>query len=183
MSIASLVLGIIGIVSALTVVAAPIGWILVTIGLIIGIVDVVKKGKIEEKRGVGIAGTIICGVMFVVLLVESIMFGASVLYIVKQNENIDKAVSTAKENQMRLFNESYVRYEGVQTGIAVKALIRLESTNRSVDEEHSVIFKYDGNVENISEIFTKIDVSKTYNVSLEYDEEGYVKTVKITPVN
>ena len=183
MSIASLVLGIIGIVSALTVVAAPIGWILVTIGLIIGIVDVVKKGKIEEKRGVGIAGTIICGVMFVVLLVESIMFGASVLYIVKQNENIYKVVSTAKEHQMRLFNEAYVRYEGVQTGIAVKALLRVESTNRSVDEEHSVIFKYDGNVENISAIFTKIDVSKNYNISFEYDEEGYVKTVKITPVN
>ena len=67
MSVASLVLGIIGIITAFTGILAPVGLILVVVGLILGIVDVVKKGKIGGKKGIGIAGIVICAIMVVTL--------------------------------------------------------------------------------------------------------------------
>ena len=183
MGVASLVLGIIGIICAVIAIFAPIGWILVIIGLIIGIVDVVKKGKKDEKRGIGIAGTIICGIMFVVLLVESVVMGSAIFLVIKGNENIENASLIAQENQKNLFNSLYVNYEGIQKESTVKTLLRMENSKGTNLDEHYVSYKYDGKVESISTIFNKIEISSSYRISLEYDTDGYVNTIRITPIN
>lgn len=73
MGIAALVLGIIAFITAITVILAPLGVILAVVGLILGIVDTVKKGKTGEKKVISIVGLVICAIMFVVLIVESLL--------------------------------------------------------------------------------------------------------------
>lgn len=73
MGIAALILGIIGIICCILFFLAPLGLVLVFIGLILGIVDTVKKGKTGQKRGVSIAGIIICAITLFILLIETVL--------------------------------------------------------------------------------------------------------------
>ena len=73
MGIAALILGIIGIVCCIIFFLAPLGLLLVFIGLILGIVDTIKKGKTGQKRGVSIAGIIICAITLVILILETVL--------------------------------------------------------------------------------------------------------------
>lgn len=73
MGIAALVLGIIAFITAITVILAPLGVILAVVGLILGIIDTVKKGKTGEKKVISIVGLIICAIMFVILIIESLL--------------------------------------------------------------------------------------------------------------
>ncbi len=73
MGIASLILGIISIITAFTIILAPLGVFIALIGLILGIIDIIKKDKASEKKGISIAGTVICAVLFVILTLETIV--------------------------------------------------------------------------------------------------------------
>ncbi len=173
MSIASLVLGIIGIVSALTVVAAPIGWILVTIGLIIGIVDVVKKGKIGEKRGIGTAGIAICTFTFVVLMIGSMIIGYGLMI----NRKMYEIPESEKVNSM-YFDDRYEAYKGVVTGSQAKMLLSLTKGDNNI-----ISCKFNDDIEEVQTIISKIKASSSYNMDFEYNYDGHIKTIKITEIN
>lgn len=179
----ALILGIIGIVCAVIAVFAPIGWILVIIVLIIGIVDVVKKGKRGEKRGVGIAGIVICEIMFIVLFVESMIFGTALLMYLTANKSIEESGLNVQEDLKQLFNSMYVNYEGTQTGSMVRVLLRMENSKAPDQDGHYVSYEYDGMVQDISTIFNMIKTTSEYRISLGYGTDGYVNIVKITPIN
>lgn len=101
MGIASLVLGIIGIITAFTVILSPLGVILAVVGLILGIVDTVKKGKTGQKKGISIAGLIICSIIFVVLIIESLLvLGVGVLVYDSAKNGVNNEINNYYENSV-----------------------------------------------------------------------------------
>ena len=79
MGIAALILGIISIVIALIPDCGSIAFVPALEGLILGIVDTVKKGKAGEKRGISIAGLVLSAlaIVFIFLWIFVIGVGAS----------------------------------------------------------------------------------------------------------
>ena len=67
MGIASLVLGIISIIVGFVPFCGAIAFLPALIGLILGIVDMVKKSKSNEKKGQAIAGIIMCALAIIVI--------------------------------------------------------------------------------------------------------------------
>lgn len=67
MGVASLVLGIISIIIGFVPLCGAIAFLPAVIGLILGIIDMVKKSKSNEKKGMTIAGLIMCAVAILVI--------------------------------------------------------------------------------------------------------------------
>lgn len=62
MGIASLVLGIVSLVVAWIPCVGSVAFLPALVGLILGIIDVVKKSKAKAPKGIGLAGTICSGI-------------------------------------------------------------------------------------------------------------------------
>ncbi|MFR8104210.1 MAG: DUF4190 domain-containing protein [Clostridia bacterium] len=69
MGIAALVLGIVSALIAFIPFCGVIALIPALVGLILGIIDLVKKNKSGDKKGMTIAGTILSGIAVIVALV------------------------------------------------------------------------------------------------------------------
>ncbi len=68
MGVASLVLGIISIIIGFIPFCGAIALLPAIIGLILGIVDVVKKSKSGESKGMSIAGIVLSAIAIVVII-------------------------------------------------------------------------------------------------------------------
>ncbi len=186
MGVASLVLGIIGIVSAITIIISPLGLIGVIVGLILGIVDVVKKGKTGEKRGIGIAGIVICAIMIMVLLVESFIsiVGLGVYIFNNAAETLDDTYPSLSSQAVNIFNGKFESYKGLQKGASVKALLNMVMINNETSPERSITVEIDGTTYyNVNNAKTKITLSDNYNVSFDHDNNGYIDEIEIKTTN
>ena len=67
MGIASLVLGIVSIIIGFVPLCGAIAFLPAVIGLILGIIDMVKKSKSNEKKGQAIAGIVMCAIAILVI--------------------------------------------------------------------------------------------------------------------
>lgn len=95
MDVASMVLGIISLVFSffcgfISLITAPVG-------LILGIIDLVKKKAQEKSKGMAIAGVVMCAIA-IFILVFSLIFFAS---------NIEGAISEIEEIIYELERLSY----------------------------------------------------------------------------
>lgn len=82
MGIASMVIGIVGVILSFVPYGSCISLVGAPIGLILGIVDVVAKNKTGEPKGMAIAGIILNAITIVILilLVVLAMIGMSLIY-------------------------------------------------------------------------------------------------------
>lgn len=69
MGTASLVLGIVSIIFAIIPILGTIAFVPALVGLVLGIVFCVKKSKLGEPKGRGMAGAIICGIAILFILI------------------------------------------------------------------------------------------------------------------
>ncbi len=79
MGIASLVLGIVSLILAFVPCCGIVSVIPAIIGLILGIVEVVKKKKAGEPKGKGIAGIVLGVVAIIVTIVWFLVFGVAAM--------------------------------------------------------------------------------------------------------
>lgn len=107
MGIASLILGIIGIVISWIPIIGLISFVLVIIGLILGIIDVSKKTKTKEKKGVGIAGIVVCSVAIPIIVFMTITTIGTLIFLIAGDGILDSTI----EMQQQLNETSY--YEDV----------------------------------------------------------------------
>lgn len=98
MGVAALVLGILAlIVSFIPGCGAVIGFIPALIGLILGIVDTVRKSKQGEKKGISIAGLVLSAIAIVIMIAwffiaQSIATDANV---VKSLDELQRTLETS----------------------------------------------------------------------------------------
>lgn len=183
MGIASLVLGIIAFIIAITFVFAPLGVILAVVGLILGIVDTVKKGKAGQKKVISIVGLIICAIIFVVLIVESFIIGIGFAAYDSLSDAANAASDAIEETEKNAFNSFFEYYEGTQSGLAVINLLDSIYTNNTNYTDHQITVYYNGTEKDLYSISSEINSSESYNISLSEDINGYIYRVYITPEN
>lgn len=78
MGVASLVLGIVSVIFAFVPFCNTIAFIPAVIGFVLGIVEVVLKGKKQEPKGMGIAGIVLNACALVLIIIWIIGVGAAV---------------------------------------------------------------------------------------------------------
>ncbi len=89
MGVASLILGIISLITSWIPFVCFMAFILAVVGLILGIVDAVKKGKTNNsKKGFGIAGLVISAIAIPIIIFTSIItFGVVTTLMVNEDYN------------------------------------------------------------------------------------------------
>ena len=86
MGIAALILGIIAIITGWIPFVCLISLLLAIVGLILGIVDTVKKNKTEDKsRGISIAGLIISAISIPIIIITSIVSFGVLAFIISED--------------------------------------------------------------------------------------------------
>lgn len=103
MGVAALVLGILAlIVSFIPGCGLIIGIIPAIIGLILGIVDTIKKSKSGEKKGVSIAGLILSALAIIIMIGWFFLVGAAV--------NDSGVLNDLQDLQSQLESSGYYNY-------------------------------------------------------------------------
>ena len=99
MGIASLVLGIVSIIISFIPFLNVVAFIPAMVGLILGIIDIVKKTKNKEPKGKSIAGTILSAIAMVIIAVSWI----SMVALVNNETNyiLDKTRNSMEERQLQ----------------------------------------------------------------------------------
>lgn len=88
MGIASLVLGIIGILTSWIPFIGLISFILLIVGLVLGIIDLNKKTKANEKRGVSIAGVVVNAVGIPITVIITAIMSFVMFLVITDNEEL-----------------------------------------------------------------------------------------------
>ena len=96
MGIATLILGIISFILSFIPICGLVGLLPAIIGLILGIVEVVKKSKAGEPKGLGIAGIILTSIALVVSIVWNLVIVAAI-----------GVAASEYEDYNSLYNSSY----------------------------------------------------------------------------
>ena len=107
MGIAALILGIISIIIGFIPLCGSIAFVPALVGLILGIVDTVKKSKNGEKKGVSIAGIVLSALAIIIISVYIFIFGKAVSQI--DPEEWESALKSSFEDANITF--TYSDYE------------------------------------------------------------------------
>lgn len=113
---------------------------------------------------------VICFIIFIVII------GVIIFSVIKQG-------SSVSDFDLNKFNSIYEMYSGSEFGMGVKSIIDEASTNNKKDKEHQITIKY-GDIntkepEKMKEIKKEIFDMKNYEVSLEYDDDGFIYMIII----
>lgn len=100
MGVAALVLGIISLLIGFIPVVGAIAFIPALIGLVLGIVEIVKKSKANQPKAMGIAGTVLSAIAIVIIIFWVFIVGTATYEIVNNPEDF-----------MEALNEEYDRWE------------------------------------------------------------------------
>ena len=108
MGIASLVLWIIGILTSWIPFIGLVSFILVVIGLVLGIIDLHNKTKANEKRGVSIAGVVVNAVGIPITIITTAIITFVMLLVIADDEGLKEIT----EDTIRdIYNERVWRDE------------------------------------------------------------------------
>ncbi len=183
MGIASLVLGIIGLLCCFSVITAPLGVIIASVGMALGICVIVKKGKNVK---IGIGGLILSIVTFVILVAETCGFiidfiaGDNLPTFAKWVEEFSYNLThDEKDKTPSEFNKDYEEWEGVRTGDHVFSVVSVAKYNNMRETPTKIQCKFNGNYYEPDTILDMLEMNEQYMVTLYYNEDGYVNEISI----
>ena len=125
------------------------------------------------------------------VLIAILIIGVGMLIYNSAQGSIEGATSKISQQQLELFNNEFVQYEGKRSGSQVKAMMSSIINNNNQYGEtgdnvpEKVIQVTGGGKTNatsstdLTSIRASIIAGKQYNVKLENNEQGYVHTVTI----
>lgn len=89
-----------------------------------------------------------------------------------------RQINSVNEFDIRSFNNSYELYSGTEYGSSVGRLIDEISTNNKKEKDHKIIIKYreisTKDPSQMKEIKKQLDQWTKYEVSFEYDDDGFI---------
>lgn len=101
----------------------------------------------------------------------------------KYNETKNQIDNARKKMELDSFNSPFEMYTGTEFGSAVSSLLDAVITNNKKNQEHliTVVFKNHNtsNSEEITNLKKELDNWHKYEVSLDYNEEGYTNKITI----
>ena len=132
--------------------------------------------NLEHAKGViGPIGKVFAAQYIIFAVVGIAIFAIIIIMIVslaiKQENSVD-------EFDVRRFNNSYEMYIGTEYGMSVGRLIDEISTNNKKDKKHQITIKYKDietqDPKKIQEIKKQLDDWTKYEVTFEYDKNGFI---------
>jgi len=134
-----------------------------------------EKGLEHAKGIIGPIGKIFAAQYIASAIIGITIFVVAIIMIIviatKQGSSVD-------DFDIRRFNNTYEMYMGTEYGSSVGRLIDEVSTNNKKDKEHLIIIVYkDVNTkepEEMKEIKKQLDDWTKYEVTFEYDEDGFI---------
>lgn len=107
MGVAALVLGIISLIIGFIPLCGVIAFVPAIIGIILGIVEIVKKSKASEPKGMGIAGLILSSIAVIVIIWWIFIAGGVI------SSTADSTLDSLKdaEEQIQEYQDSLDEYD------------------------------------------------------------------------
>ncbi len=99
MGIAALVIGIISMIVGFIPFCNYFALIPAIIGLTLGIVDIVLKSKANQPKGSGIAGTVLCSISIVIIILWTAVFGVAFSEAMNSPE-VQKEIQNELQNEL-----------------------------------------------------------------------------------
>ena len=156
----------------------PLIIVLVIIALIIG----VNKMKMFNKAAnqiVGVNNEIISkdnSIISFINFIKEIITG-----------QVKEQLEDNKLDEIKRYNSKFETYNGTQSGNFVENLLELVVTNNKTKKDHLITVKYNQNETNVPDeikgIKPKLEKFDEYEVTLDYDDNGYVNKVTIEYIN
>ena len=163
------------------------------------IVDKNKEEGLKIFKGFGIFSLTVFCIIFVtvIAIIGVVIFNISKMSNNKNdiiNNKIDNIVDNKSEEdsdyseaEIMGFNAQFELYNGTQSLFFMKYLLDNISLNNKKQKEHIVIVLYDNkeisDSEDITDLKHNLDDDSEYEVSLDYDEDGFVNRVNIIKIN
>ena len=99
------------------------------------------------------------------------------------NKISDEINQRRKEHEVSSFNSKFEMNSGTQSGFFVTGLIDDIITNNKTKKDHVITVTYNGvttqDEETIRGFKSNFEISKNYEVILDYDDAGYVNSVTL----
>lgn len=161
------------------------------------IVDENSGERLKLFKGLGITTMVYVGIiLFVVIAV----FGFIIFNVINMNSRVneqkDNVMNQVNEvtnevldkvytkGELSYFNSSFEMYSGTKSKFLISSLLDNVVTNNKTEKEHIITVVYRDNSTDVPDEIVKIKHSlnddKKYEVSLDYDEYGFVYKVTIT---
>ena len=165
-----------------------------------------KKG-LKVLKGVGIGYLVLIGLavilvigIIVFVIVQTVQINDKASDIFNQTSSIQERIKDQIEEQMNdndegqaqegyskaeinTFNAPFELYSGSQTGLFLESLLNKVITNNKTEATHIITVVYNDTTTTLADEITKIkqgfDDNKEYEVSLDYDTDGFVNKVTI----
>lgn len=156
----------------------PLIIVLVIIALIIG----VNKMKTFNK-----AANEIVGVNNEIISEDNLFI--SFINFIKEiiTGQVKEQLEDNKLDEIKRYNSKFETYNGTQEGYFVENLLELVVTNNKTKKDHLITVKYNQNETNVPDeikgIKPKLEKFDEYEVTLDYDDNGYVNKVTIEYIN
>ena len=110
------------------------------------------------------------GIIIFIVVIAIVILGC--VFIQKRSEK------SFDEFDINRVNSSYELYTGTESGSSVGRLIDKVSTNNKKDKKHQITIKYKEkstkDPEKMKEIKKRLDQWTKYEVSFEYDKDGFI---------
>ncbi len=148
---------------------------------------------VKIAKGVGISYLAIWGIMivgFIIIFVSAfVMIARTGKFIDKQADDIiNQGTNTIDNSDSKInvneFNFELETYNGTQYGLNVSRLLDNVITKIKKNTNHSITVTYGttttSNTNEITTLKKQIDETSQYEVSLDYDSNGYINKVTIT---
>lgn len=151
------------------------------VGLILFACNVSNKPK--YAKGCGIAAVIgfITGVVVIPIVVTIIISVIGFNIYNDAQEALEESTTSLSSQAVLAFNSIYENYQGDDVkGTKVRTLISMVKNHNLMDDEMQIVIFVDGVKMNTSGTNITINASKTYDVKMNYDSEGYINKIRIT---
>lgn len=151
------------------------------------------NGFTKIFKGIGITSMVYFGIIMVVIIG---VIGGVVFNISKMNNRRDEIFNNSStgvdvefdskysEVEIRGFNSPFEMYSGTKSVFLIESLLDKVVTNNKTEKEHLITVvhneKNTSNPDEIIDIKHFLEDDKEYEVSLDYDTDGFVNQVTIT---
>lgn len=166
------------------------------------IIDKNKEEGLKIFKGIGITSLIYFGIIMVVVIA---VIGVIIFNIIKMNkrtdgifDNINNQMNDIQEDvngsdieidkvysqiEIQMFNSFFELYSGTKTGFFIEGLLDNIVTNNKTEAQHIITVMYrdinTSNSDDIVDLKHTLEDNQEYEVSLDYDNDGFVNRVTI----
>ncbi|MBE6139367.1 MAG: hypothetical protein E7174_02550 [Firmicutes bacterium] len=150
--------------------------------------DTIEKAKPYAKKGLKIVkGAFIGYTIFFVIFFAIVVTIIAVTFVNMKETGTKSNNNAYSEIEKNSFNRTFETYTGTQSGFFVTSLLDKVSTNNKKEKDHIITVIYNNQTTTIPDEIISIKQSlesrNNYEVSFDYDQNGFINKVTMQNIN